>query len=99
MNTISFLNQCKKNREILELTYQDMANVLLAMSAKEYEQFEQGKTKKISKENLLRIVRILCIQNTYSFSLNEYIDVDGLNAEEIQDLSNIIEKLVGELDD
>ena len=99
MDSSTFLKQCKKNREILEFTYQDMANCLINMSAKEYSLFETGKTKTISKENLKRLVRVLCIEEMYQFDLNDYIDTSGLTEEEILDLSNIVEQLVGEIDD
>ncbi len=99
MNSSDFLNQCKKNREILEFTYQDMANCLVDMSAKEYSLFEMGKIKNISKENLKRIVRVLCIADVNNFNLNDYIDIEYLSEEEILDLGKIVETLVGELDD
>lgn len=99
MNTAIFLSQCKKNREILNLTYQDIANVLINMSPKEYEQFELGKKKTISKENLKRIYKVLCIEEPSFFNINDYIDTTNLNNDEILDLSFILEKLVGDIND
>ena len=98
MNGTMFLKQCKKNREILDLTYQDISNALIDMSAKEYEAFEKGKSTIISKENIKRLYRILCIEEVNTFNLSDYIDTEGLTKEEIVDLAKIAEKLVGEVD-
>ena len=97
MNKIEFIRQCKKNREFLEFSYKDMSNCLINVNEDEYKLFEEGKFS-ISKENLMRIVRVLCIEESNKFDLSDYIDVNGIDEEQINDLSNIIEELVGEVD-
>ena len=97
MNKFEFINQCKKNRKILEFSYKDMSNCLINVSEQEYKLFEDGKCS-MSRENLERLVRVLCINESNEFDLNDYIDTDGLDEEQINDLTNIIEKLVGEVD-
>jgi len=97
MNKSSFLKQCKKNREILDFSYQDISNVLIGVSATEYKNFEDGKIL-VSRENLERIARVLGIEEFNKFNLDDYIDTDGLSEEEIVDLKDIVEKLVGEVD-
>ena len=97
MNKVEFIKQCKKNREILEFSYKDMSNCLIDISEEEYKLFEQGKFS-MSRENLVRLARVLCIEENRMFDLSDYIDTDGLDEEQINDLKNIIEKLVGEVD-
>ena len=97
MDKNSFVRQCKKNREILEYTYKDISNVLVDVSEGEYKAFEEGKTL-LNKDNLERLVKILCIEEYNKFDLNDYIDLSDLEEEEINDLSEIVEKLVGEVD-
>lgn len=99
MDKQAFLKQCKTNREILELSYEDMSNCLIDMNVKEYKAFENGSKNTISKENLKRIYRVLCLEETNLFNLNDYIDTEGLSKEEILDIASIVEKLVGDLDD
>ena len=98
MNKFEFIEQCKKNREILEYTFSDMSSCLIGVSEKEYKLFEQGKYS-MSKENLERLVRVLCVKNINEFYLEDYVDTTGLREEEINDLKGIVEKLVGEVDD
>ena len=98
MDKLEFIKQCKKNREILEFSFLDVSSCLIDVSENEYRLFEQGKLS-ISKENLGRLVRILCIKQQNQFYLEDYVDTSGLSEEEISDLKTVVEELVGELDD
>lgn len=97
MDKNSFIRQCKKNRELLGFSYKDVNNVLIDAKENEYRAFEDGKVM-LSKENLERIVRVLCIEEFNKFNLDDYIDIDGMDKDEILDLKNIVEKIVGEVD-
>ena len=97
MKKENFLRQCIKNREILEYSYKDVSDALENVTEEEYKNFENGKVM-ISKENLQRLVRLLCLEDFNQFDLEQYIDTSGLSDEEIDDLKEVVEKLVGELD-
>lgn len=90
-----FLNVCINNRCFLELSYADMASYLVDVSESDYASFESGKYL-MSEENLKRICRILCVKPIASFKLEKYIDVDGLSDEEYDDLSMVVESIVGD---
>ena len=90
-----FKNECKKNREYLGYSFYDVSVSLIDVSEKEYREFEESDYM-LSKENLERLSRVLCIKKPYDFNVNNYIDVTGLSNEEIEDLSNIVYGLVGD---
>lgn len=92
-----FIKQCILNRKNLEFSYKDMSNCLIDVSAKEYEEFEKGNYR-MSQENLKRIMRVLCIHEYKEIDIDSYIDTEGLNEDEIKDLSKIVCELVGEVD-
>ena len=52
----------------------------------------------MSDDNLKRLVRILAIDTLDEFDINDYIEIDGLSDEEIEDLSLIIKEMVGDQD-
>lgn len=89
-----FREECKKNREYLDLTIQDISNALINVSEKEYFDFENG-NKNLSKENLQRLAKILCINKPSLFDIDEYIDTTYLSKEEIEDVSKVVEFIVG----
>lgn len=93
-----FINECIKNREYLELTCKDMSLCLVNVSEDDYSNFESGKYS-MSKENIERIMRVLCINKPKLFDINKYLDTKGLDEEEIEDLSKIVELIVGEDND
>ncbi len=97
MKMKEFIKQCKNNREILELSYADVSACLVDMDEKEYEKFENNGGY-ISEENIDRLIRLLCIEKINSFNLEEYIDTEGLDEDQIKDLSKIVEEIVGEFD-
>ena len=92
---IAFIKECIKNRKFLEFSYQDMANCLIDVSAKEYENFEKG-LYKMTKENLIRVARVLCIERPNTLDVSEYIDTSELDDEEINDLGKVIFSIVGD---
>ena len=93
-----FIKQCKKNRLALDYTYDDVSDSLIGVSEKEYIEFEEGRGT-LSEENLDRLCRILCLKSPKKFNLDDYIDTDGLNEEELDDLKKVVEVIVGDLDD
>lgn len=90
-----FVKQCIKNRLYLEFSYQDMSNCLIDVTSSDYENFEKGKYK-MSKENLIRIARVLCVKRPTSLDIKDYIDTTGLTDEEIIDLSKAISVIEGD---
>ena len=72
-----------------------MSNCLINVSAKDYESFEKGQYK-MSKENLIRVARVLCIERPSTIDVSEYIDTTGLEQEEIDDLAKVIFSIVGD---
>lgn len=90
-----FVNQCIKNRKILEFSYKDMSNCLINVSEQDYANFEKG-TYLMSKENMIRIARVLCVEKPLFKDISEYIDVSGLSENEIADLSKVISVLEGD---
>ena len=99
MNKSEFLNQCKKNREYLNYSTKDVADALIDFSAEDYENFENGRSSYISKENLRRLVDILCLKSNKQFNINDYINTSDLEAEEVKDLKKVIEYIVGDEND
>ena len=93
-----FLIECIKNRKFLEFTYKDMSNCLIEVSEDDYIKFEKGRYK-MSKENLIRIVRVLCINKPSTKNIDKYINISELSKEEISDLSNVISSIVGDVND
>jgi len=90
-----FIDECIKNRNFLEFSYKDMSNCLINVSCEDYLNFEKCKYK-MSKENLIRICRVLCIKKPISFDVSSYIDTSELDEDEIKDLSKIIYEIVGD---
>lgn len=90
-----FKNECKKNREYLGYSFYDVCVSLINVSEKEYKDFEETDYM-LSKENLERLTRVLCVKKPYDFNVNNYIDTSELNEEEIEDLSNVIYTIVGD---
>ena len=91
----SFVEECIKNRQYLDFTYKDMANCLTDVNPEDYANFENFKYK-MSKDNLIRIARVLCIKKPVDENIEKYIDTDNLTEEEIKDLSKIISGIVGD---
>lgn len=92
---VAFIKECIKNRKFLDFSYQDMSNCLINVSAKDYESFEKGQYK-MSKENLIRIARVLCVERPNSIDVSQYIDTSDLSEEEIKDLGKVIFSIVGD---
>jgi uncharacterized hydantoinase/oxoprolinase family protein len=90
-----FKNECKKNREYLGYSFSDVSVSLIDVSEEEYRDFEDGSLV-LSKENLERIARVLCVKKPYDFNIENYIDTTGLDDTEIDDLSNVIYSIVGD---
>ena len=90
-----FLIECIKSRRYLEFSYKDMSNCLINVSVDDYIDFEKGKYL-MSKENLKRIMRVLCIKRPQEINIEDYINTDDLNEEEINDLSNVLSVIVGD---
>ena len=90
-----FLKECVKNRNYLEFSYQDMSNCLDNVSEEEYEDFEKGKNM-LSLANLRKIAKVLCIEKPLEKDLSNYIDVSELDEEELNDISNVINAIVGD---
>ena len=95
MSKSEFINLCKKNREILEFSYEDMSDCLINVSPDNYENFECGNYS-MSKENLIRIARVLCVKKPSSIDIKDYIDTNGMNEEEIKDLARALNAIVGD---
>lgn len=93
-----FLKECIKNRKYLEFTYKDMSNCLINVSETDYENFEHGEYK-MSKDNLIRIFRVLCIKKPTSIAINDYIDTNDLNEDEIKDIARALSVIVGDDND
>ena len=93
-----FINECINNRQYLGLTNKDMSLCLINVSEEDYYNFELG-TYSMSKENIERIMRVLCISKPKTFDVNKYLNTSELNQEEIDDLSKIVELIVGEDND
>ena len=92
-----FIKQCIINRKNLEFSYKDMSNCLINVSEEEYKEFEKGNYK-IDKENIIRLMRVLCLEEYKEIDINDYIDTEGLTDEEIKDLSKFVCEIVGEVD-
>lgn len=90
-----FVKECIKNRNFLEFTYDDMSRCLINVSAEDYANFEKGQYK-MTKENLIRIARVLCIEKPSSKDISNYIDTTGLDEDEIKDLASVISVIVGD---
>ena len=93
-----FIKQCIINRKNLEFSYKDMSNCLIDVSEEDYEQFEKGNYI-MDKENIKRIMRVLCVKEYNEIDINDYIDTTGLDEEEIKDLSKIVCEIVGDGND
>lgn len=90
-----FLKVCIKNRLFLKLSVEELASYLSGVSSKEYEAFEEGNYD-MSKENIERICRILCVKKPIKFNLEDHIDINSVNDEELEDISKIVEAIVGD---
>ena len=90
-----FLKECIKNRVYLEFSYKDMSNCLDNVSEEEYEEFEKGKGM-LSLDNLRKIAKVLCIEKPIDKDLNKYIDADGLDEEELNDIAKVVNAIVGD---
>ena len=90
-----FLLTCINNRNVLEYSEKEMSSYLDGVSEKDYVDFERGKYL-MSKNNLMKIVRILAIKASEIFSLKDYIDTEGLSDEDVADLTIVVSKIVGE---
>ena len=90
-----FVSECINNRLFLGYTFKDVADSLIDVSEEEYINFEEGKYV-MSNENIKRLIRVLCIKKPESFDVNKYIDTTGLDEKEIEDLSKMVEIIVGE---
>ena len=92
-----FIKQCIINRNSLEFSCKDMSNCLIDVSEEEYKEFENGNYS-MSKENIERIMRVLCLTEYKEIDINDYIDTNELSEEEIKDLSKIVCDIVGDVD-
>lgn len=90
-----FKKECKKNREYLGYSFSDVSVALIDVSEEDYANFEDGNNV-LSKENLERLARVLCVKKPYDFNVENYIDTTGLTIEEIDDLSSILFEIVGD---
>ena len=90
-----FKKECKKNREYLGYSFSDVSVALIDVSEDDYANFEDGNNV-LSKENLERLARVLCVKKPYDFNVENYIDTTGLTIEEIDDLSSILFEIVGD---
>ena len=90
-----FKKECKKNREYLGYSFYDVCVALIDVSEKEYENFENG-NEMLSKENIERLARVLCVKRPIDWDINNYIDTEGLSKDEIKDLEDILVDLVGD---
>jgi hypothetical protein len=93
-----FKKECKKNREYLGYSINDVCVCLDNVSEKEYKDFEES-SYILSRDNIEKLMRVLCVSKPVSFSVNDYIDTDGLSEDEIEDLSKVIYGIVGEDND
>lgn len=91
-----FIKQCIINRKNLEFSFKDMSNCLINVSEEEYKEFEKGNYE-MSKENLNRLIRVLCLVKPKKIILDDYIDTEGLSDKEKDDLSQIICDIVGDV--
>ena len=91
------IKECINNRKYLGLSCKDMSNCLINVSEKDYVEFEQGNYP-MNKENVQRIIKVLCISKPNKKDYSEYIDTTGLNKEEIEDLCSVLEVIVGDDD-
>lgn len=90
-----FVCECIKNRKYLEFDYQDMSNCLIDVSVEDYENFEKGKIL-LSKENMIRIAKVLCIKKPHKLTINDYIDTSSLSEEEIKDIEKVLLAIEGD---
>ena len=93
-----FISECIKNRTYLGLSYKDMANCLIDVSESDYKSFENGEYK-ISKENVARLIRVLCIEKSQDEVMELDLSDGEFSDEEKEDLLKIANELVGGLDD
>lgn len=93
-----FINECIKNRNYLGYTCDHVSKCLIGVSEQEYVSFESGNFA-MSRENVERLVRLLCIKKPKKFDVNDYIDTSDLNEVELEDLTKIVEYIVGEEND
>lgn len=93
-----FIDQCKKNRNYLGYSFNDVADCLIGVSEEDYMNFEENKYT-MSKDNIKRLIRVLCINKPEEIKASDYIDISGLDENEVKDLSDIVEFIVGENND
>ena len=91
----TFLKECIKNRKFLDFSCKDMANCLTNVSADDYANFEAGEYK-MSKDNLIKIARVLCIEKPVVKDISDYIDISELTEEEVNDLTKVVAAIVGD---
>jgi len=92
-----FKNECKKNREYLGYSFCDVSVSLVDVSEKEYQDFEESDYL-LSRENMERLTRVLCISKPNVFDISKYMDTSGLTKEEIDDITEVVKTLVGDFD-
>ena len=92
-----FKSECKKNREYLGYSFSDVSVSLIDVSEEEYRNFEETDYM-LSRENLERLTRVLCISKPNVFDVNKYIDTSDLNEEELEDITRVVASIVGDLD-
>lgn len=92
-----FKTECKKNREYLGYSFYDVSVALVDVSEEEYKNFENG-NHLLSRENMERLTRVLCISKPNVFDINRYIDTSDLTSDEIDDITKVVETLVGDFD-
>lgn len=90
-----FLKVCINNRIFLNLSVEEMASYLRNVSSKQYEAFEEGDYD-MSRENIERICRILCVKKPLNFKLEDHIDIDSVDEDDLEDISKIVEAIVGD---
>ena len=87
-----FLDLCIKNRELLGLTIEDVAEILDILPS-EYRKFEEGE-EELDKDTMKKIVKLYCIDikqfKDYS-SLYDLSDVPSHLLDITKDIINMIE--------
>ena len=58
-------------------------------------EFEKGKGM-LSLENLRKIAKVLCIEKPTDKDLSKYIDINGLDVEELNDIAKVVNAIVGD---
>ena len=92
-----FKSECKKNREYLGYSFYDVSVSLVNVSEEEYKSFEESDYI-LSRENMERLTRVLCISKPNVFDVNKYIDTSDLSEEEVDDITKVVASIVGDLD-